>query len=212
MTETAIETEPEQSLVSGTVLDVLRRFAEDLARHGETLGLLGPREYPRLWTRHLLNSAAAEPYLGDAAVAADVGTGAGLPGLVLAAMRPEIAWHLIEPMERRAQWLVDESVRLGIGNVSVHQRPAQDIPDLRGVCDVVTSRAVAALKKLVPISAPLLRDGGRLALIKGRSAQQEIDAAVREIRRARLEDIRVVEAGVGVIPESTTVLLATVRR
>ncbi len=210
MTSAGVEVEPAQDLVHGEALGILREFAADLGEFGELFGLLGPREYERLWTRHLLNSAVVAPFFSGMNRIADVGSGAGLPGIVLAAMLPDVECHLIEPMERRARWLSDESARLGLANVVVHARSAQEAP-IKGSCDGVTSRAVSALRTLIPMSAPLVKDGGRLALIKGKSVSTELDAARQQIRKANLVDVEIRVVGEGVIPEATTVLLATVK-
>lgn len=211
MTQVGVEPEPVQSLVPSPAIEILRRYAHDLVEYGELLGLLGPREYERLWTRHLLNSAVVAPFFAGMNRVADVGSGAGLPGLVLAAMLPDVECHLIEPMERRSVWLADEAARLGLDNVVVHGTSAQEVQP-RGAFDGVTSRAVSALRTLVPMSAPLLSNGGVLAVIKGRSAEAEVEAARAQIRKARLVDVTVRLVGEGSIPEPTTVVLATVRR
>lgn len=210
MTDSGVEIEPQQSILSGEALDVVRQYAADLAEFGETLGLLGPREYERLWTRHLLNSAVVAPFFVGMQRVADIGSGAGLPGLVLAAMLPTTELHLIEPMERRSQWLVEEAARLNFDNVVVHAKPAQEI--ISGQFDGVTSRAVAALRKLIPLAAPLSRVGGTLALIKGKSVTTELEDAAKQVRHHHLVDVQVRRVGDGEIPEPTTVLLATVGR
>lgn len=210
MGDSCVEIEPQQSVLSGDALETVRQYASDLAEFGETLGLLGPREYERLWTRHLLNSAVVAPFFVGMRRVADIGSGAGLPGLVLAAMLPDAELHLIEPMERRSQWLIDEAARLGLDNVVVHAKPAQEI--IGGQFDGVTSRAVAALRKLIPLAAPLSRVGGTLALIKGQSVATELEDAAKQVRHYHLVDVHVRRVGDGEIPEPTTVLLATVGR
>jgi len=207
----ALEGEPNQSLVAGESLDVLRSFVDDLAAFGETLGLLGPREYPRIWTRHILNCAVVAPMLNSCAVIADVGSGAGLPGLVIAAMLPETECHLVEPMQRRVSWLSQEAERLGLRNVVVHALPAQEV-DLLGRCDAVTSRAVAPLRGLIPLTAPLARSGGWLCLIKGQSVASEWQKARSVGKKYRLSDVSIERVGEGLIPEPTMVFTATVGR
>lgn len=167
----------------GDRFDVVNEFAMLLAVEGERRGLLGPREYDRLWERHILNSAAVVPFLGTGVVA-DVGSGAGLPGVVIAAMRPEQQVYLVEPMERRAVWLRDVTRALGLEHVEVVRGRAEEVGI---VADVVTARAVAAVDKLVKWCAPLLADGGSMALLKGRSAADEVQRAKYALRKARIE-------------------------
>lgn len=206
----AVEPEPDEAqAVFGGRIGVVRRFAADLAEHGERLGLIGPLEPARLWSRHVVNSGLLLPFLSPGARVADVGSGAGLPGLVLAAARPDLRLVLIEPMERRAAWLVDEAARLGLGNVEVERSRAEDAP--RGRFDVVTARAVGALTTLLPLVAPLARPGGLLALLKGASVEAELAKAEPVVRRLRLADARVEIAGRGMASLETRVLLATVR-
>jgi 16S rRNA (guanine527-N7)-methyltransferase len=205
----ALEVEPaEARAVFGDRLPVVRRFTADLAEHGETLGLIGPLEVPRLWSRHVLNSGLLAPFLPQGSTVADVGSGAGLPGLVLAAARPDLALTLIEPMERRVAWLEEERDRLGLANVTVERARAEDVPP--GRFDVVTARAVGALTGLLPITARLARPGGGLALLKGASVEAELTKAEKVIRRLRLADVRVEIAGRGMASLETRVLLATV--
>lgn len=144
-------------------------------------GLIGPGEVERLWERHLVNSAAVVPYLASAGSVADVGSGAGLPGVVVAAMRPDIEVHLVEPMRRRAQWLREVVTVLGLANARVHEARAQDVAGTLEV-DVVTARAVASLDRLVAWTVPLLRPGGRLLLLKGQRAVEELAAAEATLR------------------------------
>lgn len=204
-----IETEPaEASLVFGEHLDRARLFAAALGEHGEERGLIGPLEPPRLWTRHILNSAIAAPLFPSGGVVGDIGSGAGLPGLVLAIARPDVQWVLVEPMERRVAWLSEQNESLGLDNVEVLRARGEDWT--RGpVLDAVTARAVSALRTLIPLTAPLLRPGGELILLKGANAQNEIDAADKAIRKHKLRDVRVEVVGEGVISEPTRVIRAT---
>ncbi|KAB1660711.1 16S rRNA (guanine(527)-N(7))-methyltransferase RsmG [Pseudoclavibacter sp. CFCC 13796] len=186
----------------------LVQLANDLYEQGERLGLLGPREYGRLWSRHLLNCAAVEERIPEGARVADVGSGAGLPGLVLAIIRPDAEFTLIDPMERRCTWLEDESARLGLTNVRVIRARSQEVTD-EVMVDVVTARAVSALKTLIGWTAPLLRPGGSLVLMKGRSAAAEIEAASKPIRKFALQDVHVEHLGTDYLGEPTTVVCAT---
>lgn len=205
----AVEQEPaEAAAVFGDRLPVVRRYTADLAEHGIVLGLIGPLEPPRLWSRHVLNSGLLAPFLPRGATVADVGSGAGLPGLVIAAARPDLSMTLVEPMERRVAWLEEESARLGLDNVVVERARAEDAAP--GRFDVVTARAVGALTGLLPITAPLARPGGHLALLKGVAVEAELAKAEKVIRRLRLADVRVEIAGRGMASLETRVLVATV--
>ncbi|GAA4189441.1 16S rRNA (guanine(527)-N(7))-methyltransferase RsmG [Gryllotalpicola kribbensis] len=203
-----MEPEPEAAVaLFGDRIELARRFTAALARHGEERGLIGPLELPRLWTRHILNCAVVGPLLRPGRVG-DVGSGAGLPGLVLAIARPDVSFTLIEPMERRVTWLNEQVGELGLDNVEVLRARAEEAPKYS--FDQVTARAVSALRKLVPITAPLLRLGGELVLLKGAGAQAEIEAATKELRKNRVHDIEVVVLGEGVLAEVTRVIRATV--
>jgi 16S rRNA (guanine527-N7)-methyltransferase len=203
-----VEPEPEVAQrVFGPGLPLVRRYAADLAQHGVELGLIGPLEPARLWTRHLLNCGLVAPLIPEGVTVADVGSGAGLPGLVLAAARPDLTITLIEPMERRVVWLQDEIGRLGLEHVSVRRARAEEVGDRFGV---VTARAVGALKKLLPVVVPLVRPGGSIALMKGSGVDEEIRAADRVIRRLGLTDLRVEIVGTGMASLETRVLTATV--
>lgn len=205
----AIEPEPaEAAAVFGDRLPVLRRFTADLAEHGEVRGLIGPAELGRLWSRHVLNSGLLSSFVPEGARVADVGSGAGLPGLVLAAQRPDLDVVLIEPMERRTAWLEEERDRLRLDNVTVERSRAEDAAP--GRFDVVTARAVGALGALLPITAPLARPGGRLALLKGAAVDAELAKAERTVRRLALIDPRIEIAGRGMASLATRVFTATV--
>ena len=203
-----LEQEPAISAeLFGDRIEVARAFTEALAREGEERGLIGPLELPRLWTRHILNSVIAAPlFYGSVA---DIGSGAGLPGIVLAIARPDVQWTLVEPMERRVTWLNEQVSALGLTNTTVLRARAEDVP--AGEFDVVTARAVSALRTLIPITAPLVRDGGELALLKGMNAANEIEAAQKQVKKFRLSDVRVEVLGDGVLPETTRVVRARVR-
>ena len=206
------EIEPEPVVAArffGERLDVARRFTADLVHHGETLGLIGPLESSRIWTRHILNSALLAPLLTTGARAGDVGSGAGLPGLVLAIARPDVDFVLIEPMERRVAWLTEEGARLGLDNVTVLRSRAEEA-QLERPLDEVTARAVSALTKLLPVVVPLVRSGGRLLLMKGVNVDAEVTSAAKVIRRLRLADVAVDVLGEGLVPEPTRVFRATV--
>lgn len=204
-----IETEPtEASAVFGENLERARRFTAALGEHGEERGLIGPLEPARLWSRHILNSAVAAPLFASGARVGDVGSGAGLPGIVLAIARPDVQWVLIEPMERRVTWLQEQKDALGLDNVEIVRARGEEWTE-GAVLDAVTARAVSALKTLIPLTAPLVRVGGELVLLKGANAANEIDVAAKQIRKYGLDDIRVEVVGDGVIAEPTRVVRAT---
>jgi 16S rRNA (guanine527-N7)-methyltransferase len=199
---------PYAAALFGDRIDVARAFTADLAEHGEPLGLIGPLEVERLWSRHVVNCALVAPLLRPGRVG-DVGSGAGLPGLVLAIARPDVELVLIEPMERRTDWLSAEAERLGLDNVTVVRGRAEDVhPD--PLLDQVTARAVSALSKLVPLCAPLVKPGGELLFMKGARVDDEIAAAEKAFRKARVRDPEVLVLGEGIVPEVTRVFRARV--
>jgi 16S rRNA (guanine527-N7)-methyltransferase len=207
--EPTTEAEPREAAdVFGDRIDVARAFTAALADQGEERGLIGPLERPRLWSRHVLNSAVVAPLFSGRV--GDVGSGAGLPGIVLAIARPDVEWVLIEPMERRVAWLTEQVDALGLANVEVVRARAEDWKQGSSL-DAVTARAVSALRTLIPLTAPLVRDGGELILLKGASAPAEIEAAEKQIRRYGLSDVRVEVVGDGIIAEPTRVVRARVR-
>jgi 16S rRNA (guanine527-N7)-methyltransferase len=209
---TGVEREPDAATtLFGDRIELARAYTAALAEHGEERGLIGPQELPRLWTRHVLNSAIAAPLFPAGGLAGDVGSGAGLPGVVLAIARPDVRWVLIEPMERRVTWLEEQVAALGLENVVVERARAEEAGRYEGVLDAVTARAVSALRTLIPWVAPLARDGGELILLKGMGAPAEIEAAQKQIRRFKLSDVRVEVLGEDLLAEATRVVRATVR-
>ncbi|WP_378148716.1 16S rRNA (guanine(527)-N(7))-methyltransferase RsmG [Cnuibacter sp. UC19_7] len=203
-----VESEPEVAAsLFGDGIDKARAFTADLAERGETLGLIGPLELPRLWSRHIVNCALPAPLFSGGTSVADIGSGAGLPGVVLAIARPDVSFTLIEPMERRVAWLEEQKSLLSLENVTVVRARAQDAT---GSFDVVTARAVSAFSKLVPMTVPLTRDGGRLVFMKGANAEAEIAAASKVIARFRLRDVEVSVLGSDLPVEPTRVITAVV--
>lgn len=189
----------------------LAAFADILAGPGVERGLIGPREAPRLWSRHLLNCAvAADPEAGlvpHGARVADVGSGAGLPGLVWALARPDLHVTLIEPLLRRSTFLVEAVVALGLADrAQVWRGRAEAAAGELPAFDVVTSRAVAPLDRLIGWTAPLLCIGGRMVALKGSSAADEVMLAASAAAQAGLVDLEVCEVGVGVVDPATTVV------
>lgn len=184
---------------------------DHLATTGIEWGLLGPREVPRLWGRHVLNCAVVARLLPEGSLVADVGSGAGLPGLCLALARPDCRFTLIEPLERRVAWLEMVIADLGLTNVEVVRGRSEQVADEIQV-DIVTARAVSALKTLLPLTMPLLRSSGHLLAIKGRSAAEEITAAQKPLRKYGGGDPEIVTVGEGLLPEPTTVVRVPARR
>ncbi len=213
--DSTLEPEPPSAQqVFGERVELARRFTADLAQYGEQLGLIGPLEAARLWSRHIINCAVVAPFLQAGGRVADVGSGAGLPGLVLAIARPDAHLVLIEPMERRTDWLLAETERLGLTNVTVLRARAEEVERSGalddGRFDQVTARAVSALTKLIPLVAPLVRAQGELLVLKGARVHDEVTAAAAVIRRHRLSDVEVLELGSGLVPEVTRLFRATV--
>jgi 16S rRNA (guanine527-N7)-methyltransferase len=168
--------------VFGSQLALAERFAGILADSGVSHGLVGPREVPRLWDRHVLNCAVVHPALPPDVDVIDVGSGAGLPGLALAIARPDIRMHLVEPMLRRTTWLLAAVEELGLDNVTVHRGRAEQLWDQISA-PVVTARAVARLGELARWSLPLLQPRGSMLALKGTSAQEELEADRAALRR-----------------------------
>ncbi len=197
--------------IFGDQLDLAKRYVEHLATSGIERGLIGPREVPRLWSRHVLNCAVVAELIDDGAKVADVGSGAGLPGLCLAIARPDLYLTLIEPLERRVTWLEEVVIDLGLSNVEIIRSRAEAAIG-KVECTVVTARAVSALKTLAPLTIPLLGGEGELLAIKGRSAEEEIATAGKTIRNLGGYETSVVMAGQDVLEEPTTVVRVKVKR
>ncbi|GMA29030.1 16S rRNA (guanine(527)-N(7))-methyltransferase RsmG [Arenivirga flava] len=203
-----IEVEPVAAAkLFGDRIELARQYTADLAEHGEILGLIGPQELARLWSRHVVNCGLLAPLIRRGGTVADVGSGAGLPGLVLALAVPETSFTLIEPMERRVAWLSEESERLGLENVTVLRARAEET----GIAvDQVTARAVSALRTLVPNCRGLLSVGGEMLFLKGASVEDEIAAARKQLLKAGLRDPEVLVLGEEIGAEPTRVFRATV--
>ncbi|MGO1320076.1 MAG: 16S rRNA (guanine(527)-N(7))-methyltransferase RsmG [Galactobacter sp.] len=190
----------------GDRADLAQRYVGHLVSTGIEWGLVGPREIPRIWGRHVLNCAALVEVIPEGALVADVGSGAGLPGLVLALARPDLMMILIEPLERRCQWLDMVVEDLGLGDrVDVVKARAEQVVETIDA-DIVTARAVKALKTLVPLTLPLIHGHGELLALKGRSAQDEIEKAAKIIRKHKGRDASVLTLGAEVLEEPTTVV------
>jgi 16S rRNA (guanine527-N7)-methyltransferase len=191
--------------VFGERLALAERFTALLTESGVSHGLVGPREVPRLWERHVLNCAVIHPAIAASQMVIDVGSGAGLPGLALAIARPDLDLHLVEPMLRRTDWLSMAVAELGLTNVVVHRGRAEQF---RGKLSapVVTARAVARLSELATWCLPLLLPGGSLLAIKGSSVADEVAADRAVLRRLGSVEEVIESFGAGVLDQQTTVL------
>ncbi len=192
----------------GVRLPLAARYVDLLTEQGVLRGLIGPREVPRLWQRHILNSAVVAELIPTGATVVDVGSGAGLPGVPLALARPDLTVTLLEPMARRVGWLTDVVAELGIPVEVVRGRAEEpDVQRRLGGADVVTARAVAPLAKLAGWCLPLVRPGGQLVALKGESAGDELARDADLVRRAGGSELSVVSCGLEVLPVPTTVIV-----
>lgn len=181
------------------------RYARQLAGPGVERGLIGPNEIPRVWERHLLNCAAVANLVRDSCSLVDLGSGAGLPGIVLALLLPGASVTLLEPMARRAAFLEECVIELGLDNVRVRRARAEELAGTL-VVDVVTARAVAPLDRLAALAVPLLRPGGTVLAIKGAKAAQEVAAARGALARLGVREVEVLLAGSGRVDPAATVV------
>ena len=205
----APEAPPAAEAVFGVRLPLAQRYAEILAGAGIERGLIGPGEVDRLWERHILNSAAVGELMAEGVRIADIGSGAGLPGIPLALARPDLNVTLVEPLLRRADFLSEVTASLGIDTTVVRGR-AEDGAVRRecGEMDAVTSRAVAALDKLAKWSLPLLRVEGRMLALKGERAEDEVDEHRRTLKSLGAIDVKVMKCGVNYLSPPATVVVA----
>ncbi len=190
-------------------LPIAQRYGEILAGSGIERGLIGPSEVDRLWERHLLNSAAMAELFESGERVADIGSGAGLPGIPLAIARPDLKVTLVEPLLRRSEFLREAIAELGI-DVTVVRGRAEDktIRAEAGERDAVVSRAVAPLDKLSRWSLPLLRPGGRMLALKGERAMDEVEEHRRTLSSLGATEVRVVRCGVDFLNPPATVVVA----
>ncbi len=185
----------------------LAHFAQRLATTGVGHGLIGPREVHRLWERHLLNCAVAADVAGPEATVLDVGSGAGLPGLVWALVRPDLLLTLVEPLQRRADFLMETIAELGLADrVQVRRARAEELAGTT-IADVVTSRAVAPWSRLAGWSLPLVAPAGKVAALKGASAAEELSRSAGDLRRAGAGHTEVLVLGADVLEHPTRVVI-----
>lgn len=198
------ELEPAQAAaVFGDRIDLARGYAAALVRDSDLLGLLGPREMPRLWSRHILNSAVVAELVAPGKTVCDIGSGAGLPGIPMAIVLPDTRFTLIEPMERRSDWLISVVEELGLKNVEVLRARAEEVGE---AFDIATARAVSALPKLLRLCVPLVRHGGEILALKGSKAADEIEDAKRIQKKMGITSFEIVHAGAGLLTEPTLVV------
>jgi 16S rRNA (guanine527-N7)-methyltransferase len=186
-------------------------YANLLSEAGVERGLLGPNEVPRIWERHLLNSAVVAELVPGPCSLVDLGSGAGLPGIVLALLLPDSEVILLEPALRRATFLEECVAELALANARVVRARAEQMAG-ELAADVVTARAVAPLDRLAGLAAGLLKPGGILLAVKGAKASAEVRDAQAALRRLGLRDAEVLLVGSGKVDPAATVVRLTVRR
>jgi len=189
--------------IFGEGIEKARAYAAALIKDGDELGLLGPREMPKLWTRHILNSAVVAELVEPGKKVADIGSGAGLPGIPMAIAQPEAMFTLIEPMERRSNWLIEQVEALGLANVRVLRARAEEVGE---AFDIVTARAVSALPKLLRMTVPLTRHGGEIIALKGSKAQEEIDDSKNLMKKLEIHSFEILFTGAQHLAEPTRVV------
>jgi len=191
--------------VFGSALGQAERYAELLAGRAVERGLIGPRETVRLWDRHLMNCAAVAELIPPACSVIDLGSGAGLPGVVIAMLRPQATVILLEPMARRVAFLQECVAELGLANTAVCRGRAEDLAG-RVAADVVTARAVAPMERLAGLALGLARPGGLVLAMKGAGAAEELARARPVLARLRAQDVAVVHPGSGKVSPPPTVI------
>lgn len=208
MSDVSRETPPVPDVARGVFgdrLGLIEAYAAFLSEQGTLRGLIGPREVPRLWERHILNCAVVEEAIPASQSVADIGSGAGLPGVVLAIRRPDLQVTLIEPLLRRATFLEEAVDLVGLSNATVVRSRAEDFVS-RETFDVVTSRAVAELGKLATWSLPLVRPGGIFLPMKGSSADAELQGAAKVLARLGARSSQVLHVGAGIVDPQVTLV------
>ena len=182
----------------------LESYANWLATEGVVRGLIGPREVDRIWDRHLANCAVMAELIPSEATIIDIGSGAGLPGLVLAIVRPDCQVTLVEPLLRRSEFLQEVVNDLGLSNVTVIRARAEQVKDRKAT--VVTARAVAPLERLIGWAMPLVAPGGELLAMKGSNAAQEIADAQNKLSKFQVE---ICQVGQQIVDPPTTIVRIT---
>jgi 16S rRNA (guanine527-N7)-methyltransferase len=205
VTDVSRETSQAIDAVFGTRRALAERYVSWLADQGVLRGLLGPREVPRLWDRHVLNCAVVAEGIPLAATVRDVGSGAGLPGIPLALARPDLRVELVEPLLRRATFLTETCELLGLEHVTVTRARAEDLSGAAPV-QVATARAVAPVARLARWCLPLVEPGGILIALKGARVHEELAAAESELRQLGAQSWAIAQYGGGLLAAPTTVL------
>ncbi|MET8408532.1 16S rRNA (guanine(527)-N(7))-methyltransferase RsmG [Streptomyces sp. NPDC005195] len=182
------------------------RYAELLAEAGVERGLIGPREVPRLWERHLLNCAVLSEVVPEGVTVCDVGSGAGLPGIPLALVREDIKITLLEPLLRRTNFLTEVVELLGLDHVTVVRGRAEEVMGKLPPVHVVTARAVAPLDRLAAWGIPLLRPYGEMLALKGDTAEEELKSATTALSKLGAVKTSVLHVGEGVVDPLSTVV------
>jgi 16S rRNA (guanine527-N7)-methyltransferase len=197
-------------VVFGDRLPIAERYAELLMTDAVVRGLIGPREAPRIWERHLLNCAVVADLIPMGASVVDVGSGAGLPGMVLAVVRPDLTVTLVEPLARRTNFLMEAVAALGLDRTTVVRARAEECVGKLPGADVVTARAVAPLDRLAGWCLPLAAAGGRLLALKGAGAEAELASLLSghaaALARLGAGPAAVRSCGDGLLKEPTTVV------
>ncbi|MEU9388586.1 16S rRNA (guanine(527)-N(7))-methyltransferase RsmG [Streptomyces sp. NPDC048324] len=182
------------------------RYAELLAEAGVQRGLIGPREVPRLWERHLLNCAVLSEVVPEGVTVCDVGSGAGLPGIPLALVREDLKITLLEPLLRRTNFLTEVVELLGLDHVTVMRGRAEEVMGKLPSVHVVTARAVAPLDRLAAWGIPLLRPYGEMLALKGDTAEEELKAAATALSKLGAVETSILHVGEGVVDPLSTVV------
>ncbi|MCD9876981.1 16S rRNA (guanine(527)-N(7))-methyltransferase RsmG [Streptomyces guryensis] len=182
------------------------RYAELLAEAGVQRGLIGPREVPRLWERHLLNCAVLSEVVPEGVTVCDVGSGAGLPGIPLALVREDLKITLLEPLLRRTTFLTEVVELLGLDHVTVVRGRAEEVMGKVAPVHVVTARAVAPLDRLATWGIPLLRPYGEMLALKGDTAEEELKSATTALSKLGAVETSILHVGEGVVDPLSTVV------
>ncbi|MGW2723644.1 16S rRNA (guanine(527)-N(7))-methyltransferase RsmG [Streptomyces sp. NPDC001492] len=208
MTEAAeLPPAPEQArAVFGDRFADAVRYAELLAEAGVQRGLIGPREVPRLWERHLLNCAVLSEVVPEGVTVCDVGSGAGLPGIPLALVREDLKITLLEPLLRRTNFLTEVVELLGLDHVTVVRGRAEEVMGKVPSVHVVTARAVAPLDRLATWGIPLLRPYGEMLALKGDTAEEELQSAATALSKLGAVETSILHVGEGVVDPLSTVV------
>ncbi|OEX92148.1 16S rRNA (guanine(527)-N(7))-methyltransferase RsmG [Corynebacterium sp. Marseille-P4321] len=193
--------------IFGDRVALAEAYHESLATTAAQRGFIGPKEVDRLWERHILNCAVIAEAFGEGWKVADIGSGAGLPGIPLAIARPDLTITLVEPLLKRSTYLQEVVDELGLTNVTVVRGRAEDQP--KAHFDAVTSRAVAPLGKLAGWSLPLVQGGGKMIAMKGESVGEELQRDAKDIEKAGGVDPEIIQVGTGLLDQPTTLIVVT---